>query len=862
MRAFIGPFGHLMVIIAFVAALVAAFSYWYQSKQQDRFAQASYLRFARVAFGVHALAVLGTIISLFIIIYNHYYEYHYAWSHSSNNLPVHYMISCFWEGQEGSFLLWIFWHVLIGSILMFNAKSWEGSVMTVFALVQAFLVSMILGVVIPGLDIKIGSDPFALLRNVMDAPIFATNPDFVPEDGTGLNPLLQNYWMVIHPPTLFLGFAGTLVPFAFCIAGLRNKMYKEWVKPALPWAQLTAVVLGIGIMMGAYWAYETLNFGGYWNWDPVENAVYIPWLVLVAAIHVMITFRKKDTALKASMILVIASFILVLYATFLTRSGVLGESSVHSFTDLGLSGQLLVYLFAFLGIAIAYLVRAWKDLPSTSEEISTYSREFWIFMGATTLCLAAFQVVLPTSIPVFNSIIEAFGGTSDMAPPADQVAFYTKFQLWFGVAIALLSGTGQFFWWKKMDAQKLKSALTIPLIITLLLTSAIIVGGNVTQPSYIVLLLAAIYSVVSNTSILIRLGKSNIKLSGGAVTHIGVALMLIGILFSSGYSRVISLNTSGMLYNKEFSDEMNRENLLLFRGQPEKMNDYTLVYEGQYMESEDVPGYIDKEDLIFLNDPYKAIAKKDLAHKGTTYANAGDTIQLYNENTYFRIGYTREDGQQFTLYPRIQDNPQMGLVPSPDISNFWDRDLYTHITNMADPEAEAKWNEAESFTLAMGDTFYVNDFVAVLDKVYRVEDVPGVTLNQGDVAVKANIRVLGNLRDYDLQPIFLVKDQSVGMVPDQSADIGVRATFENISPEDGTFTFSIETSQRDWIIMKAVEMPFINILWIGTIIMSIGFGIAVYRRFGEFRKSERDKQGKSRAETTRPKKRQKAEKPA
>ena len=159
-------------------------------------------------------------------------------------------------------------------------------------------------------------------------------------------------------------------------------------------------ILGLGILMGGYWAYETLNFGGYWNWDPVENAVYVPWLILIASIHTMITYKNSETALKASIVLVIAVFIAILYSTFLTRSGILGDSSVHSFTDLGLSGQLLLYLLFFIVGAIVLSIVRWKEIPSTEKEASVYSREFWIFIGATTLCLMGFQVLAGTSIPV------------------------------------------------------------------------------------------------------------------------------------------------------------------------------------------------------------------------------------------------------------------------------------------------------------------------------------------------------------------------------------------------------------------------------------------------------------------------------
>ncbi|MEQ9591972.1 MAG: cytochrome c biogenesis protein CcsA, partial [Cyclobacteriaceae bacterium] len=461
---FIGGLGHLFVIISFVTSLVAAFSYWKSKTTQDDAQKAGWVSNARVAFYLHLAAIVGVFFSLFYIIYNHYFEYHYAYSHSSRHLPAHYMVSCFWEGQEGSFLLWIFWQAVLGVFVIRTQKEWEAPVMIVFSLVQAFLVSMVLGVVLPLINIKLGSSPFILLRDALDDPIFQLDPDFIPKDGSGLNPLLQNYWMVIHPPTLFLGFAATIVPFAFCIAGLWEKKYKEWIKPALPWALFGGAVLGLGILMGGYWAYETLNFGGYWNWDPVENAVYVPWLILIAAIHTMITYKNSQTALKSSIILVISVFILILYSTFLTRSGILGDSSVHSFTDLGLSGQLLIYLLFFTIASVWLAIARWKEIPSSEKEASVYSREFWIFLGATTLCLMGFQVLIPTSIPVYNSIVEIFGGTSNLAPPADQVSFYSKFQLWFGVAVALISGTGQFFWWKRIDKESLKKALLGPFL--------------------------------------------------------------------------------------------------------------------------------------------------------------------------------------------------------------------------------------------------------------------------------------------------------------------------------------------------------------------------------------------------------------
>ncbi|MBW3544531.1 MAG: cytochrome c biogenesis protein CcsA, partial [Bacteroidetes bacterium] len=710
-------------------------------------------------------------------------------------------------------------------------------VMAVFSFVQAFLVSMILGSVIPGLDLKIGSSPFLLLRDVMEAPVFALNPDYVPEDGTGLNPLLQNYWMVIHPPTLFLGFALTLIPFAYAIAGLWKKQYGEWIKPALSWTSAAALVLGVGILMGAYWAYETLNFGGYWNWDPVENAVYVPWLVLVAGLHLMVVYRKKGTALKPTIIFILVMFLLILYSTFLTRSGILGNSSVHSFTDLGLSGQLLLYMMAFVVLAGWLLIREWKHMPDTAD-VNIYSREFWIFIGATVLSLMAFQVLVPTSIPVYNSIASWFGIELNMAPPANPEEFYTKFQLWFSVGLALLSGTAQFFWWQKMDMAKLKSALALPVVVSLLVASLALIALEVKEPAYLVLLVAAIYAIVSNFFILLGLKSTNLKLSGGSVAHIGIAMILLGILFSSGYSKVISQNSSGLLYSREFADEVNQENVLLWLNEPQKMQQYQLVYKGQFLEADEAPGYIQKQLLRPTEQPDRYVARGDYYYKGKKYFGLGDTVKISPENTYYRVEYTDAKGKKFTLYPRAQVNPQMGFIASPDIFRGVRSDLYTHVSVVPDPKEPLKWSEPEEQKIKLGDRFHVNDYVAILEGLQQVKEVEGVQLSANDIAVKARIKILAESgSEFVAEPTYVLKmdEKTSGNIPAVIDDLAVKISFVGIHPEEDSITLSMSNTQKDYIILKAMEKPLINILWTGTLLLVLGFSIAIYRRYTEYR---------------------------
>ncbi len=877
----VGQLGHFFVILSFVTALVATVAYFISAlgkrvantepieepqlayageavsfngkvaKRKSPSKAASvpeqpqkddWRTLARWAFYLHGAAVVGVGVCLYWIIYNHYFEYHYAWSHSSRALPLQYVISCFWEGQEGSFLLWLFWNAVLGGILIqTSGRKWEAPVMAIFAFVQVFLASMILGVVF-GDAFKLGSSPFLLLTEAMpDAPIFTMNPAFVPKDGNGLNPLLQNYWMVIHPPTLFLGFAFTLIPFAYCIAGLWRNEPMAWIRPAQPWTLLGAGVLGIGIIMGGYWAYETLNFGGYWNWDPVENAVYVPWLVMVASVHAMLIARRSSTGLKTAIILSISTFLLILYSTFLTRSGILGNASVHSFTDLGLSGQLLVYLLAFVVLAVVLALVKWKHIPSDEKETSVYTKEFWLFMGAVVLCLSAFQVIATTSIPVYNKVAELFGKVSNMALPVDQIAHYNKFQIWFFAVIALITGIGQYLWWRKIEEKKWEALIT-PAILTLLISAGLIAFGSIKNPAYMVLLVAAVFALMTNGTVLFGIIRGNYKLSGGAIAHMGMAMMLIGILYSSGFSKVISLNDSGLLISQQDvftkdDNKENKENKLLWLNQPEQMGKYQLTYRGRFIEGRDVPGFIPRKDVMLIEGDFRGIAQRDIEQDGKVYHKRGDTLGLYPENTYYQVEYREPDGRVFSLFPRAQVNERMGLLASPDTRHEVTRDIYTYVNSVPDPTEESKWEKTENFSVAIKDTFFLNDYVAILDDVVRTNEVDGTQLGPNDAAVQAKVRVLSKNGEQILTPTFIIKDRLVGRRAETSDELGIRIQLNEIDPQTGKFTFAVNRTQRDYIVMKAFEKPLINVLWIGTLVVALGFLISTVQRYRQVRTS-------------------------
>jgi len=386
-----------------------------------------------------------------------------------------------------------------------------------------------------------------------------------------------------------------------------------------------------------------------------------------------------------------------------------------------------------------------------------------------------------------------------------------------------------------MDRSKLRDELLGPILLTLLFSVIFISIFGLREISYILLLTCATYSIFANGKILIRMLKSNVRLSGGAVTHIGIAMMLIGILFSSGYSKILSINKTGLLWSKDFPDEINQKNLLLFLNEPRQMGDYSLKYKGLRKKVESVPGFVDSFELLPIS-PTEAVALNDIIIEDQQYYIKGDTVTLITpETSYFEIDYTKSDGQRFTLYPTVQINEQMDMtIYSPDISRAASFDLYTHIRTFPDPKQPVDWSETEEIVVNVDKPFFVNDFVATFEKVDRVFEVDGVVLSDQDVAVKARIKIQGGEKDYFAEPLYIIKNNMAGLIPDEIHDLGLKISLLKIDPQNNAFTLGVNTTQKDWVILEAVEKPLINILWIGTLVMLLGFSIAIYRRYSDF----------------------------
>lgn len=794
-----GELGRISIIISAFAALLSAWAYFMAERKSDL----SWHKLGRNAFYLHALGTFTIVGTLLFMILNHYFEYEYVWKHSSNALPLKYILSSFWEGQEGSFLLWMFWHSVLGLILMHTAKKWEASTMISIALVQGFLATMLFGIYIG--DMKIGSSPFVLIRELpeniglpwtMIADYLQRIPAFA--DGRGLNPLLQNYWMTIHPPTLFLGFASTIIPFAFAMAGLVKNDFRGWIKPALPWAFFSVMILGTGILMGGAWAYEALSFGGFWAWDPVENASLVPWLTMVAAAHLILLDKNRKGANRSATFMTIITFILILYSTFLTRSGVLGDASVHAFVDLGLSGQLLIYLLFFGVLSIGIFLFKYRKMPHLSEDEPFLSREFWMFIGSLVLMISGLQITSTTSVPVWNHLVGPEGIipllSHKIAPPNDAISHYNSMQIPFAIIVSLLVGFGQFLTYKKTDSKTFWKNFFISFGISTVLSVIWAYFLKFDNPLFVALLITGNFAIIGNIYYFAKIAKRQIFAFGPSLAHVGFGFILIGALISNGKKEFISTNTS--FIHENFPQN---KNILIETGDTVEMADYEVRWLGQRFEK---PDYL--YDLEFT--------RKD---------NLGNVTE------------------SFVLSPIIKINEMMGNSPEPSTKHYLTRDIYTHITyadQRSDAEKEEEWQNEIEFGIAQGEEHIIYDnWMLRFDtlQIFNMDMTPDKK-NLSFLRLGANLVVTTmDGSQHMATPIYVLNNGVEGFEDAIIPDLGLKFRFSKVGTDTGKMDIQIwkrKDVEPPFIIVQAIVFPLINLLWLGCVLMAIGTVIAIWHR--------------------------------
>lgn len=794
--------GNIFLTLALLAGVFSVIMYYMTYKGYQ-----NTLQLARIGYHATAIMVLSASAMLLHAILTHQYQYKYVYNYSNSDLPIGLLISTFYAGQEGSFMLWVLFTAIIGLILLdYTSKrgELEQRVMMIFGLALTFLLVMVnpllkspfhyiwsqpdfieLASINPAflnlqaLQNFIFSDPqsgkqFMQVSRELQAVLVSNN---IPLDnfiihGKGLNPLLQNFWMQIHPPILFVGFAMSAVPFAFALSALIKNEYKDWIKQSLPWLLSGTMVLGLAIMLGGYWAYGVLGWGGYWGWDPVENSSLVPWIIGVASIHTFLVQKKtqeKDGGsrfVKTNLILSILYFILVLYSTFLTRSGILGDASVHSFVDPGMTVYLFLVLFLgiFLVIGLGMVAYRWKYLTEnfTFEE-NVLSRELALFTGSVALIASAIIILVGTSAPIFGQTVE--------------LKFYNELNLPIAIIIGLLNGLSLLLKWKFSESKDIWKQSRFSVAAALLLTIVIFLFSGVADIMLVVLTFSSAFALFVNGEIAYKIFKGKKSYLGAYVAHIGIALFLIGVVATGGYTQ--------------------SEHVDLVKG-----------------ESVNVLGH----DLTFRD--YTPI----------------DNGKKYAFNVEIKKGNSTRVASPVMFVSDFNNS----LMREPDIVVGFTRDFY--VAPVSYSEGDGHDHSGQSISLSKGETYNYSGAKITFVEFNFPQEAMSAMMNGGDFQIGAKLSIEYNGVTKQVEPLMKSSGGKQEFIPVEISEAGLTISLANLDAGgkvnlnivslDGSAQEQTHIS-KEVLTVEASIKPFISLIWIGVLVVVLGFIISAYRRYKE-----------------------------
>ncbi len=751
--------GTILIYSTVVFSLLSTILYFLSDKKIELRKYAAWLYYATTLSVVAASAYL-----LANILANNF-QFTYIWEYSSRELHDFFLIASFYSGQQGSFLLWLLITALTGLFLMQAAKkhSLEAYSMGFFAFVL-FFIALIL----------VFKSPFDYVWETFSAEKLEVG--FTPPNGRGLNPILQNYWINIHPPILFLGYALMTIPFVYALAALIQREYKKWIEYVMPWALVGGAVLGLGIMLGGFWAYETLGWGGFWAWDPVENASLIPWIFIVAFVHTALVQRRTNGLVKTNFLVAILSFIFVLYATFLTRSGILGDTSVHSFVTPGaiVYNLLLIFMITFTGLGIFYIIYRIKDINSFLEKSSfkPISKEYSLALGSILLMALGVVVIIGTSWP---ALAEIFG----QPKAAIDVANYNKFGSVFAFIFLIINGISLYQKWASSSINEVFAKILIPLVASILI-SVVFYFLGMKEINFLLLTFSAIFALLTNLEFLARNVIKNPRVIGSYLSHLGIALLVIGAVLSGGYSESQSVRLN-------------------------------------HKQSKEVFGY----NFTFVG---KQRIEQQLSDR---------------EKYYFSIKIDK-DGQEKIVKPIVywsNFNDWQSPFLEPGIFAKMEKDIYVapiavetnfnmeRLVLMKNELGQIPIDRNVNFTiesLNMDEVATLNDGRIVFNTIVKTEQNGESSLDTISTRIDPNTWE-GNFEDWetldkvglDVNMIRILRDMND--VSRSKLEFYFKKTGEPMPEPIDVFTFDVTLK------------PFINLVWVGTIASVIGFLMALTR---------------------------------
>jgi len=523
-EAFWPKLGEFSLALALALAAYSVFACWIGVKtDRGRLTQSG----VRAFYGASGLIAASTVILVSCFLTDNFLV-RYVYGYSNTAMPTIYKITALWGGQDGSLLFWLFLLSGFGTATLFFHRHSDRPLLPYLAGIFSVVVGF-----------------FCLLILYSDNP-FELFP-FVQADGRGLNPLLQNPSMAIHPPTLYLGFVGMTVPFAFAIAALMSgQLGIRWIVASRIWTLIAWFFLSVGNILGAQWAYTELGWGGFWGWDPVENAAILPWLTSSAFLHSVMIQEKRGMLKFWNMHLIVLSFVLTIFGTYLTRSGVV--QSVHSFASSNIGYWFLIFLFVVIAFSGFWIYRRRKELKSENIFESFLSKESAFVVNNIVLVGSAFIILWATLFPTASELI--LGTRIIVGPP-----FFNKILAPFGIVLLILTGVGPVIAWKKASKENLRVNFTLPSILGAVCVLCLLLLGVY---DWYVLLTGFGATFVLCTLLmeyhrgtkarqeshqeswpaaLLRSTLKNHRKYGGYIVHLGLVAMFVGIA-GSAYKEV------------------------------------------------------------------------------------------------------------------------------------------------------------------------------------------------------------------------------------------------------------------------------------------------------------------------------------
>ena len=538
--------GHFCVVLALVLSVLAMISPVVGLKT----GRPDLVRIARQAVTLNFFLVSIGMASLIYSFLTNDYSVKYVMATSNSKLPVFYKVAGLWGGHEGSLMLWVWILTAYSTLVVWLHWRTQPVIMPYLLSIQSLIMFGFLAMIV------FLSNPFERLFPV-------------PPDGRDLNPLLQDPAMVVHPPMLYLGYVGFSIPFAFAMAALfSGRLGEEWIKVTQRWTLFAWMALTTGILMGGYWAYYELGWGGYWGWDPVENASFMPWLVGTAFLHSVMVQEKRKMFKVWNLFLIIVTFSLSLIGTFLVRSGVL--SSVHSFaTDPGRGLYILIFLATMMSLGFGTLIVRSGKLRSQIEMDSILSKESVFLFNNLFFLVAAATVFLGTLYPLLVETLKT--AKVSVGPP-----YYNAVFMPVALGLLVMMGIGPTIAWRKASSDNLKKNFLLPIILAVLTTAvawligirtvfgmagALVVSFVTTTIFVDFAKISALWARRHEVNYLLGFYQgftSNQRRSAGLITHVGVLVMVVGIIASTIYQieKVVPMRIGDTLQIKNYTIKM------------------------------------------------------------------------------------------------------------------------------------------------------------------------------------------------------------------------------------------------------------------------------------------------------------------